>query len=77
MKDPKLTVYEGSVTNQEDVDKVFAENNIKSVIIALGGRSKDVGATMLEKGTRYFVRRRQCWFAADSRIYYCIPSTIL
>jgi hypothetical protein len=50
--DPRLKVYEGSVTDQADVDKVFAENDIKSVVIALGGRSKDVGPTMLQDGTR-------------------------
>ena len=52
MVDPKLAVYQGSVTSQADVDRVFAENDVKSVVIALGGRSKDVGATMLQDGTR-------------------------
>lgn len=55
IQDPKLTVYQGSVTNQADVDKIFVDNDIKSVIIALGGRSKDVGATMLQDGTRYLL----------------------
>ena len=48
------------MTCQADVDKIFDENNIKSVIIALGGRSKDVGETMLQDGTRCVAALAYC-----------------
>ena len=40
----------GSVTSKADVDKVFAEG-VDSCVIALGGKTKDVGETMLTDGT--------------------------
>mmetsp|Transcript_27458 Transcript_27458/g.68982 ORF Transcript_27458/g.68982 Transcript_27458/m.68982 type:complete len:150 (+) Transcript_27458:147-596(+) len=42
----KLTVVQGSVTNQADVDKVITDD-VDGVVVALGGKTKDVGATML------------------------------
>lgn len=52
----KLTVITGDVTNPGDVDFVFqSDSNIDSVIIALGGRTKDVGLTMLTNGTNNIV----------------------
>uniref|UniRef100_A0A6U0FCZ5 NAD(P)-binding domain-containing protein n=1 Tax=Helicotheca tamesis TaxID=374047 RepID=A0A6U0FCZ5_9STRA len=48
--DPNLTCIAGSVTNPADVAKVF-ENDIDGVIIALGGKTSDVGDTMLTDGT--------------------------
>lgn len=48
--DDKLTMIGGSVTNKADVDKVFAEG-IDACVIALGGKTKDVGETMLTDGT--------------------------
>eukprot|EP00560_Eucampia_antarctica_P004502 CAMPEP_0197831462 /NCGR_PEP_ID=MMETSP1437-20131217/10201_1 /TAXON_ID=49252 ORGANISM="Eucampia antarctica, Strain CCMP1452" /NCGR_SAMPLE_ID=MMETSP1437 /ASSEMBLY_ACC=CAM_ASM_001096 /LENGTH=239 /DNA_ID=CAMNT_0043434385 /DNA_START=187 /DNA_END=906 /DNA_ORIENTATION=- len=50
LTDEKFTLISGDVTNRADVDKVFAEN-IDSVIICLGGKTKDVGDTMLTDGT--------------------------
>ena len=48
----KLTVIAGDVTKKEDVDKVFATGNkVDGVIIALGGKTADVGETMLRDGT--------------------------
>ena len=44
--DDKLTVIQGSVTNQEDVDKVIT-SGFDGVVVALGGKTKDVGPTML------------------------------
>jgi nucleoside-diphosphate-sugar epimerase len=41
----------GDVTNKKDVDKVF-ENDIDGVIVALGGKTADVGETMLTDGTK-------------------------
>lgn len=48
--DPNLTMIAGDVTNAADVAKVF-ENDIDGVIIALGGKTKEVGDTMLTDGT--------------------------
>lgn len=49
--DPKLTVIQGDVTNQADVDKVFSSSDITSVAVCLGGKTKDVGPSMLSDGT--------------------------
>lgn len=49
--DPRLKVIKGDVTNQNDVDAVFASGDISGVIIALGGKTKDVGPTMLTDGS--------------------------
>jgi nucleoside-diphosphate-sugar epimerase len=51
LTDPKLIMIAGDVTNKADVDKVF-ENKIDGVIVALGGKTKDVGETMLTDGTK-------------------------
>lgn len=50
LTDPSLTMIGGDVTNPEDVAKVF-ENEIDGVIVALGGKTSDVGDTMLTDGT--------------------------
>jgi uncharacterized protein YbjT (DUF2867 family) len=50
LTDPKLTMIAGDVTKKSDVAKVF-ENDIDGVIIALGGKTADVGETMLTDGT--------------------------
>lgn len=49
--DARLKVIKGDVTNQQDVDAVFASGDISGVVIALGGKTKDVGPTMLTDGT--------------------------
>jgi len=51
----KITVVEGSVTNKADVDKVFSAGDVTGVVVALGGKTSDVGATMLEDGTSNIV----------------------
>ena len=43
LTDPKLTVIQGDVTNAADVDKAFSVKPIDAVIVALGGKTKDVG----------------------------------
>lgn len=47
----QLTVTTGSVTNKADVDAVFAGKGVTGVVVALGGKTKDVGPTMLQDGT--------------------------
>ena len=51
LESPNLTMIAGDVTNKADVDKVFA-NPIDGVVVALGGKTADVGDTMLTDGTR-------------------------
>jgi len=50
LTDDKLTMIGGDVTKAEDVAKVF-ENDIDGVIVTLGGKTSDVGDTMLTDGT--------------------------
>jgi len=52
LESPNLTMIAGSVTDSADVAKVFSTDNpIDGVIIALGGKTADVGETMLTDGT--------------------------
>lgn len=51
VEDPALTTIQGSVDSIADVEKVFAAGGVDGVIIALGGKTKDVGPTMLTDGT--------------------------
>jgi len=57
LSDPKLTVIEGSVTDPVAVSKVFAaaKDDLIGAVIALGGKTKDVGKTMLTDGTRNII----------------------
>jgi len=49
--DPNLTVIGGDATNPADVAKVFENGDVDGVVIALGGKTKDVGDTMCSDGT--------------------------
>lgn len=49
--DPNLKIISGDVTKMSDVEKVF-EDEIDGVIVALGGKTSDVGETMLTDGTK-------------------------
>lgn len=46
-----LTLIGGDVTKANDVNKVFDAADIDGVIVALGGKTSDVGDTMLTDGT--------------------------
>lgn len=50
MAGEKLTVIQGDVTNPEDVDKII-EPGLTGVVVSLGGKTADVGETMLTVGT--------------------------
>jgi len=50
-----LTVIQGDATSLQDVKKVF-KYPIDSVIIALGGRTSDVGKTMLNDSTKLIIQ---------------------
>jgi nucleoside-diphosphate-sugar epimerase len=52
LTDHNLILIGGDVTKQADVDKVFAAAKIDGVVVALGGKTSDVGTTMLTDGTR-------------------------
>lgn len=56
LTDPNLIMIAGDVTKQADVDKVFAAGKIDGVIVALGGKTKDVGETMLTDGTNCVIK---------------------
>jgi len=47
-----ITAIKGDVTSKADVEQVFAAGKVTGAIIALGGKTSDVGKTMLEDGTR-------------------------
>jgi len=54
-EEENLTVIQGNVVNLQDVQKVFETAPVDGVIIALGGKTKDVGETMLTDGTKNIV----------------------
>jgi nucleoside-diphosphate-sugar epimerase len=54
--DKNLKVVQGSVTDPTAVDRLFeAEPDVAGVIVALGGKTKNVGPTMLTDGTRNII----------------------
>jgi len=56
LSDPKLTMIAGDVTKMADVQKVFAAGSIDGVVVALGGKTSDVGDTMLTVGTNNVIQ---------------------
>jgi nucleoside-diphosphate-sugar epimerase len=54
--DPNLIVIGGDVTKLADVQQVFANRRIDGVIVALGGKTADVGETMLTDGTNNIIQ---------------------
>jgi nucleoside-diphosphate-sugar epimerase len=54
LTNPKLTMIAGDVTNKADVAKIF-EQDIDGVVIALGGKTSDVGDSMLTDGTQVVI----------------------
>lgn len=60
--DARLKIIKGDVTNQQDVDAVFASADISGVIVSLGGKTKDVGPTMLTDGTNCVIQgmKKKC-----------------
>ena len=51
----KLFKFKGSVDVAADVEKVFEGGDVEGVIIALGGKTKDVGPTMLTDGSAIII----------------------
>lgn len=52
--DDKLTVIKGDVTNKSDVENAITSDTV-GVVVALGGKTKDVGPTMLTDGTSHVI----------------------
>ena len=51
-----MNIITGNVLNVDDIERLFDNfQDITSVIVVLGGRTKDVGLTMLTNGTRNIV----------------------
>jgi len=57
LSDPNLKVLTGDVTDYNSVKATLdaAEDDIAGVAVALGGKTKDVGKTMLTDGTRNII----------------------
>lgn len=56
LTDDKFISIGGDVTNPSDVAKVFdAADTIDGVVVALGGKTSDVGDTMLTDGTKNII----------------------
>jgi uncharacterized protein YbjT (DUF2867 family) len=51
LADGALTMIQGSVTNKADVMRAFEADDIAGVVVALGGKTSEVGKTMLTDGT--------------------------
>ncbi|KAK3287109.1 hypothetical protein CYMTET_5366 [Cymbomonas tetramitiformis] len=52
--DDNLTVVKGDITNKQDVASVMSPDTV-GVVVALGGKTKDVGPTMLTDGTTHVI----------------------
>ena len=62
----KLFKFKGSVDVAADVEKVFESGDIEGVIIALGGKTKDVGPTMLTDGSAIIIDAMKKYDEADA-----------
>lgn len=56
ISDANLKIIGGDVTKQADVDSVFADGDITGVVVALGGKTADVGESMLTDGTANIIK---------------------
>lgn len=45
----------GSVLNRAEVDAIFEGNNITGVVVALGGKTREVGLTLLRDSTTHII----------------------
>lgn len=55
MSDPNLVVIQGDVKNLGDVEKVIT-SDVTGVVVALGGKTAEVGETMLTDGTLNIIK---------------------
>eukprot|EP00633_Aureoumbra_lagunensis_P001794 CAMPEP_0197288866 /NCGR_PEP_ID=MMETSP0890-20130614/6042_1 /TAXON_ID=44058 ORGANISM="Aureoumbra lagunensis, Strain CCMP1510" /NCGR_SAMPLE_ID=MMETSP0890 /ASSEMBLY_ACC=CAM_ASM_000533 /LENGTH=249 /DNA_ID=CAMNT_0042759885 /DNA_START=159 /DNA_END=908 /DNA_ORIENTATION=- len=51
VENDNLFKFKGDVTKLDDVEKIFETNDVTGVVISLGGKTSDVGKTMLTDGT--------------------------
>ena len=45
----------GTVLNRDDVDDVFEGKNVTGVVVALGGKTREVGLTLCQDGTKKII----------------------
>ena len=50
-----ISVVQGNVLNRADVDAVFEGKDITGVVVAIGGKTRDVGPTLLQDGTVHII----------------------
>lgn len=50
-----ISVVQGTVLNRADVDAVFEGKDITGVVVAIGGKTRDVGPTLLQDGTVHII----------------------
>ena len=67
-----MLVTQGTVLNRADVDKVFEGNNVTGVVVAIGGKTRDVGVTLLREGTAQIIAA--CEAYGVKRV--CVVSTV-
>jgi len=51
----KMSTIEGSVLNREDVNAVFEGKDITGVVVVLGGKTREVGVTLCQDGTKQII----------------------
>jgi uncharacterized protein YbjT (DUF2867 family) len=59
LTNPNLNMIAGDATKKSDVDKVFENGDVDGVIVALGGKTSEVGETMLTDGTKNVIAAMQ------------------
>ena len=78
LSDPNLTVVKGNVSDAADVAKVITKDTT-GIVVSLGGKTKDVGATMLTDGTTNVINAMkaagvdkdgECFFSSLSRYFF-------
>jgi nucleoside-diphosphate-sugar epimerase len=50
-----MSVTEGTVLNRADVDEVFEGKNVTGVVVVIGGKTRQVGPTLLQDGTTHII----------------------
>merc|ERR1719460_1457027 len=68
----KMVRTEGSVLNRADVDDVFEGKDITGVVVALGGKTREVGTTLLLDSTTHIIAA--CKEYGVKRV--CVVSTV-
>ena len=78
----RLQVVTGNVCNAGDVEKVYSlieskGDEVVGTIVALGGKTKNVGETMLTDGTKNIIQAMKTKKGAPSFTYILLYDTLL